>query len=200
MARTCPVLAPVTQIAGNGADWGHWQGPSQVQPICWVSVYYPHTGPESKSSNWLPEIYKHISAELTYYSSKPGTVCLMEDWIGHVLASSNPYLPIHLHHLAPTLGLGDQNATCRALLDFYSAHGCCVVPQHVHLPPNAGLHIARLTFVRDSFTSIVDCVRFPFQQLLAELSTRSCRMTPPRCIVSALTIRSCHVCCSRSDS
>jgi hypothetical protein len=97
----------------------------------------------------IQDVYEQISAGLTYYSSKPGTVCLMGDWNAHVPASSHPSVPAHLHHLAPTLGLDELNSAGSVLLEFCSAHGLRVVSQHVHLSPAAGPPVARPTFARN---------------------------------------------------
>jgi hypothetical protein len=137
-------------IAGYGAVWARWQGPLQTQPLYLASVYCPDTSAQRRSVHILQEVYEQISAGLTYYSSKPGTVCLMGDWNTHVPASSHPSVPTHLHNLAPTLGRGELNSADRALLEFCSAHGLRVVSQHGHLSPVSGPPVARPTFVRDT--------------------------------------------------
>jgi hypothetical protein len=148
-------------IAGYGAVWARWQGPLQTQPLYLASVYCPDTGAQRRNTHLLQGVYEQISAGLTYYSSKPGTVCLMGDWNSHVPASWHPSVPAHLHHLAPTLGLGELNSAGRALLEFCSAHGLRVVSQHVHLSPAAGPPVARPTFVRGKFATIVDYILLP---------------------------------------
>jgi hypothetical protein len=85
-------------IAGYGAVWARWQAPSQTQPLFLASVYCPDTGAQRRNACLLQEVYEQVSAGFTYFSSKPGTVCLMGEWNAHVPASS--------HHLAPTLGFG----------------------------------------------------------------------------------------------
>jgi hypothetical protein len=125
-------------IAGYGAVWARWQGPLQTQPLYLASVYCPDTGAQRRHTHLLQDVHEQISAGLTYYSSKPGTVCLMGDWNAHVAATSHPSVPTHLHHLAPTLGLGELNSAGRALLEFCSAHGLRVVSQHVQQSPTCG--------------------------------------------------------------
>jgi hypothetical protein len=148
-------------IAGYGAVWARWQGPWQTQPLYLASLYCPHTGAQRRNAQLLQDVYEQISAGLTYYSSKPCTVCLMGDWIAHVPASSHPSVPAHLHHLAPPLGLGELNSVGRALLEFCSAHGLRVVSQHVHSSPAAGPPVARSTFVRGTCATIVDYILLP---------------------------------------
>jgi hypothetical protein len=161
-------------LAGYGAVWPRWQGPLQSQPLYLASVYCPDTGAQRRNAHLLQDVYEHISAELTYYSSKPGTMCLMGDWNAHVPASSHPSVPAHLHHLAPTLGLGELNSAGRALLEFCSAHGPRVVSQHAHRSPADGPPGARPTFVRGKSAAIVDYIL---------LSSTCSAANPPLCEV-----------------
>jgi exonuclease III len=90
-------------MAGYGAVWARWQGPSQTRPLYLASVYCPDTAAQRHNVHLLQEVYEQVSAGLTYYFSKPDTVCLMGDWNAHVPALSHPSVPAHLHHLAPAL-------------------------------------------------------------------------------------------------
>jgi hypothetical protein len=145
-------------IAGYGAVWALWQGPLQTQVLYPASVYCPDTSAQRRNTHLLQDVYEQISAGLTYYSSKPGTMCLMGDWNAHVPTSLHPSVPAHLHQLAPTLGLGELNSAGRALLEFCSAYGLRVVSHHVHLSPTAGPPVARPTFVRSKLATIVDYI------------------------------------------
>jgi hypothetical protein len=66
-------------MAGYGAVWARWHGPSQTRPLYLASVYCPDTGAQRRNVHLLLEVYEQVSAGLTYYFSKPGTVCLMGD-------------------------------------------------------------------------------------------------------------------------
>jgi exonuclease III len=124
-------------VDGYGAVWARWQGSSRAQPVFLASVYCPDTGAQQRHARLLQDVYEQISAGCTYYSSKPGMVCLMGDWNAHVPASSHMSVPAHLHHLAPAVGIGAPNSAGRALLDFCSTHGLRVVCQHVNRPSDA---------------------------------------------------------------
>jgi hypothetical protein len=160
LGTRCPLLASYAAV------WARWQGPLQSQPLYLASVYCPDTGAQRRNmyTHLVQVDYEQISAGLTYCSSKPGTASTSVshgDLNAHVHASSHPSVPAHLHHLAPTLGLGELNSAGRALLEFCSAHGLRVVSQRAHRSPADGPTVARPTFVQGKSLTIVDYILLP---------------------------------------